>query len=87
MAIIGYARVSTTGQTLAGQVSALLAAGADRVVEETGSGGNRQRPGLAQLLGPVEEARVSLALADQRAEIECCITFVHQVRGWRYANV
>ncbi len=50
MRIIGYARVSTVGQTLEGQVAALRAAGAKTVVEETGSGGNRQRPALARLL-------------------------------------
>ena len=66
MAIIGYARVSTTGQTLAGQVSALLAAGADRVVEETGSGGNRQRPVLAQLLGEIRKGDVLLVVRIDR---------------------
>lgn len=66
MAIIGYARVSTTGQTLAGQVSALHAAGADRVVEETGSGGNRQRPVLAQLLGEIRKGDVLLVVRIDR---------------------
>ncbi|MCA0922598.1 recombinase family protein [Pseudooceanicola nanhaiensis] len=66
MAIIGYARISTTGQTLEGQLSALRAAGADRIVEETGSGGNRQRPALAQLLKRIGEGDVLLVVRIDR---------------------
>jgi hypothetical protein len=47
--IIGYARVSTDGQTLDAQRAALAAAGAERVYAEAGSAG-------AQHQGPPERA-------------------------------
>lgn len=66
MRIIGYARVSTTGQTLEGQVTALREAGAERVVEETGSGGDRQRPALAKLLRTMRRGDVLLVVRIDR---------------------
>jgi DNA invertase Pin-like site-specific DNA recombinase len=42
MAVIGYARVSTDGQTLDSQIAALKAAGAVRVYRETASGANAE---------------------------------------------
>lgn len=60
MALIGYARVSTIGQTLEGQVRALMQAGAGRVVEETGSGGNHARPALRKLLNGIQRGDVLL---------------------------
>ena len=50
MAIFGYARVSTDGQTLDAQVSALKAAGAVRVFRETASGAKTDRRELARAL-------------------------------------
>jgi DNA invertase Pin-like site-specific DNA recombinase len=51
MANIGYARVSTTGQSLAGQVAELEAAGCIKVYREKISGAaNRVRPELGKLL-------------------------------------
>ena len=47
MAIFGYARVSTDGQTLDAQVAALKAAGAARVFRETASGAKTNRRGRA----------------------------------------
>ena len=38
MAIIGYARVSTDGQSLDSQIAALRTAGAARIYRETASG-------------------------------------------------
>ena len=46
---IGYARVSTAGQSSDGQVEQLKAAGCDRVVQETASGAKTNRPALAKL--------------------------------------
>jgi len=47
----GYARVSTTDQTLAAQRDSLAAAGCERIFEDDGvSGGTAERPGLDSLL-------------------------------------
>ena len=50
MAIYGYARVSTDGQTLDAQVAALAAAGAAPVFRETASGAKTDRRELAKAL-------------------------------------
>ena len=50
MAIFGYARVSTDGQTLDAQVAALKAAGAARVFRETTSGAKTDRREMARAL-------------------------------------
>jgi DNA invertase Pin-like site-specific DNA recombinase len=57
--IIGYARVSTDGQTLDAQQAALAAAGAERVYAEKISGAVTERKALARAiaeLGPGETA-------------------------------
>jgi DNA invertase Pin-like site-specific DNA recombinase len=50
MATIGYARVSTEGQTLESQIAALKAAGATRIYRETASGTKAERKELARAL-------------------------------------
>ncbi len=55
MTIFGYARVSTDGQTLDAQVSALQAAEAARVFRETASGAKSDRRELARALKSLGE--------------------------------
>ena len=50
MATIGYARVSTDGQTLDSQIAALKAAGAAKTYRETASGAKSERRELARAL-------------------------------------
>ena len=50
MAIIGYARVSTDGQTIDAQCQTLRSAGADRVFSETASGARSDRKELGRAL-------------------------------------
>ena len=50
MAIIGYARVSTDGQTLDAQIAGLEAAGAARIYRETASGAKAERMELGRAL-------------------------------------
>lgn len=50
MALVGYARVSTTDQNIALQVDALRNAGCMRIFEDTASGIRTDRPGLTDAL-------------------------------------
>jgi DNA invertase Pin-like site-specific DNA recombinase len=60
MAIYGYARVSTDGQTVAAQVAALESAGAAKVFFETASGAKTNRAALAKALRTVQAGDVLL---------------------------
>ncbi|NKK58855.1 helix-turn-helix domain-containing protein [Rhizobium leguminosarum bv. viciae] len=56
--LIGYARVSTTGQDLALQRSLLAEQGCTRLFEEKVSGAKRDRPELARLLDHIRSGDV-----------------------------
>lgn len=55
MKSIGYARVSTSGQTLDAQLDQLAAQGCDPVFRETMSGARADRPELAKALAALSE--------------------------------
>jgi DNA invertase Pin-like site-specific DNA recombinase len=55
--LIGYARVSTSEQETAAQVSALKLAGCERIYREKASGGRWERPELHRLLDQLRNNR------------------------------
>ena len=59
MAIIGYARVSTDGQSLQSQTKALHQAGAARVYSEKQSGAYTDRPQLAKAIAALAEGAIA----------------------------
>ena len=58
--IYGYARVSTDGQSVGAQVTALKAAGAEKVFKEVASGAKTDRAQLHRLLKELDEGDVLL---------------------------
>jgi hypothetical protein len=62
--IYGYARVSTDGQSVAAQVSALKAAGADKVFQEVASGAKTDRLQLRRTLDALDQGDVLMVVRD-----------------------
>lgn len=58
--IFGYARVSTSDQSLLAQIETLKEAGAVRVIEETASGAQSERPRLKTMLAKIGKGDVLL---------------------------
>jgi DNA invertase Pin-like site-specific DNA recombinase len=58
MAIYGYARVSTEGQSLAAQIAELKAANCERIFQEKASGAKSDRRQLARLMAALEQGDV-----------------------------
>jgi len=56
--ILGYARVSTDGQSVEAQVKALHAAGCDKVIRETASGAKSDRAGLKRAIEAIGKGDV-----------------------------
>lgn len=66
MSVVGYARVSTTHQTLEAQTDALTAAGCVRIFTDKLSGARDDRPGLADLLDYVRPGDTVVVVALDR---------------------
>ena len=52
--LIGYARVSTTGQNLEAQIEHLQAEGCDKIFQEKLTGFDRRRPQLEKMLSTIQ---------------------------------
>jgi DNA invertase Pin-like site-specific DNA recombinase len=65
MAIIGYARVSTDGQTLDAQQASLKTAGAERVYAEKVSGVVTERKQLTKAIAALQEGDTLLVCRPQ----------------------
>jgi DNA invertase Pin-like site-specific DNA recombinase len=65
----GYARVSTDGQSVAAQIAALGANGAERIFKEVASGSKTDRSQLRRVIDTLKEGDVLLVtrLADPHA--------------------
>jgi Resolvase, N terminal domain len=85
--IVGYARVSTDGQTLAAQQSALRQAGATQVFSEKISGTVTDRKQLAKAIAAIVLVTFCwlLVLIGSRDQLEICSTSSTQFRRLRLA--
>ncbi len=81
--IIGYARVSTEDQHLDAQISALKAAGAERLWSEKVSGSKKARPELDRLLDQLRPGDVVVVTKFDRLSrsLQDLLTIVETVRA------
>jgi DNA invertase Pin-like site-specific DNA recombinase len=66
VSIVGYARVSTSHQSLDQQRDALAAAGCERLFSDKLSGSREDRPGMAEMLGYVRPGDTVVVIALDR---------------------
>ncbi len=64
--LIGYARVSTTGQNLESQIEQLQAAGCDKIFREKLTGFDRRRPQLEKMLSRLQQGDTLLVTSLDR---------------------
>src|SRR4051812_37234756 len=65
--LVGYARVSTGGQSVQRQVDELRKAGCAEILEETASGADRSRPVLAALLRRIRRGETLVCRREARS--------------------
>lgn len=80
--IIGYARVSTEGQHLDGQISALESVGAGRIFADKISGTKKTRPELVRLIDQLREGDVVVVAKYDRLSrsLQDLLTIVETIR-------
>lgn len=81
--ILGYARVSTEDQHLDAQLTALEAAGAERVFAEKISGSRRERPELERLINQLRPGDVIVVTKYDRLSrsLQDLLTLVDRIRA------
>lgn len=81
--ILGYARVSTEDQHLDAQLTALEAAGAERVFAEKISGSRRERPELERLIDQLRPGDVIVVTKYDRLSrsLQDLLTLVDRIRA------
>ena len=83
MTTIGYARVSTDGQTLQAQTEALHAAGCARIFAEKISGAYSDRPQLAKAIAALGEGDTLVVCKLDRLARSTQVFRAHQHLGGR----
>lgn len=80
--LFGYARVSTEGQDLAGQVAQLTAAGCERVYREKMSGASAERPQLRAAIKALADGDTLVVVAVDRLarDTRDLLNILHEIR-------
>ena len=79
---LGYARVSTSEQDTAAQVSALKSAGCEKIFREKASGGRWDRPELHRLLDQLRKGDIVVCCRAIRASRFFSSRFHSRVASW-----